>query len=765
LSRATIDSKGAPLASVFRVLAIGGLIGLTIACDKAVVEEHMELRQDLMLTIESSIPTAETQVIDFGSPSSRSLMLEGWSPDQVTRKNDQATITWATGPTASVKFFVPYPSNTSVLLTCAPVATTSTQPKILELLINGQPWTEVELRAGLRDYRLDLPRKLLAEKWNTLTLRSLWGDDPESGVSHFKKRMAWDRIVFGTPDQRPTPTFDEEARVLLVPPDTEIAYHLDLAPDSWLTIASPADRRGGTGKITVTWETGADSKSTTETIHLNVQPTRIRLTADDPVIGRLALAPAGLQTASREIAELAIVGPQSDHQAQSESTAEISDSFSEEGSETHKPSRPNMIVYLIDTLRADHMSCYGYSRPTTPHIDEFANQAILFEDSQAQSPWTRASIASIFTGLWPETHGAQDREHKLPEEAVTLAEILSGHSYDCFGVTANGNSHAPWGFDQGFIDLRYLQGPKPLKKIARSEDLNREAFKWLDHRDSSKPFFLWMQTVDPHAPYEAPEPFRSAFAPGVNEPEAGSVEQLLNLTRNSATVTETDIGTMVNLYDAEVAANDAAFGELITQLRARDLYEETLIVVLSDHGEEFFEHGGWTHGKTLYAEMLDVPLIIKPPRHTDGQRRSDLAQHIDILPTVLDYAGLETPPALPGRSLRTHSQAPPVGSPQSMAVAQMRLDGRVGSSLTDNAWKVVVRKYGGFDAFPRLYDRTRDRTETRNLAEVEQIRAQLLALRMRQLERQGVRLHDRDSLDLEANPEIEEQLRALGYIE
>jgi len=765
VSRTKIDAKKKLLAAILRAIALGGLIGLNIACGDVVVDGDLELRQNLMSMIDSSTPAAETRVIDFGSPSSRPLMLDGWSPDQITREEDQTTITWTTGPTAAVRFFVPHPSDTMVRLTCAPVATPSDQPKILELLINDQPWTEIELRPGFRDYRLYLPKRLVAQRWNKLTLRPLWGGDPESCGSRFTHRMAWDRIVFGEPREQPTPSFDEAHRTLLLPPDTEIAYHLDLSPNSWLAIASTGTQRDGAGKIKVTWDTGVDSEKIIDTVRLQADPSRIQLTADDPAIGSLALAPAGLSASIREIGELAIVGPASAHHGPQEPTTGISDSVSEERSGGPNPSTANVIVYLIDTLRADHMGCYGYSRPTTPQIDEFASQAILFENSQAQSPWTRASIASIFTGLWPETHGAQDREQKLPEEVETLAEILTRHSYDCFGVTANGNSHAPWGFGQGFIELRYLEGPKQSKKLARSDDLNHAALEWLDNRESSRPFFLWIQTVDPHAPYEAPEPFWSTFAPDVTDPGAGSVERLLELTRHPEAVTQTDINRMVNLYDAEVAANDAAFGELVKQLRARNLYDETLIVVLADHGEEFFDHGGWTHGKSLYAEMLDVPLIIKPPRHTGGQRRSDLAQHIDILPTVLDYAGLETPPALPGRSLRPHAQEPPPGFPQSVAIAQMRLDGRVGSSMTDNHWKVVVREYEGFDAFPRLYDRTRDRTDSRNLAEVDQIRAQLLATRMRQLESRGIRLHDRELLDLEANPEIEEQLRALGYIE
>lgn len=746
---------------IVSVVAAGFLLGA--GCGGP--SKPLTIWQDLIFSFEWAESTPMTREVDLGSPAARPLLVSGWAPDDVVRPNAKySSITWSEGPVSTLRFQMFRPRDTKVRFTCAPLGSIKGRQGVLELLVNGRAWTEIELRPGFREYQRLLPAGLIREGWNTLTLQLPPVKELGDAVNRVSRRMVWDRIVFGPPAAESVVAAHVSDHVLHLPPGAEVAFTLDLPPDSWLAVSPTFATSVAGGTLTITWSEVGDDQVFRQELTLGPRQARLRLTSETAAKVRLVVSPLGLEKTELEVGELLILWPEP-----------LSETSQDAVADTRRPlpiptaesldSGVNILVYLVDTLRADHMGCYGYNRPTTPRIDEFAEQAVLFKNAQAQSPWTRASVGSVFSGLWPETHGAQDREHILTEKTTTLAEILHDHGYTTFGFTGNGNSHAPWGFAQGFEDLRYLKGRKASRPIARSEEIQAVALEWIDQRDTSRPFFLWIHTIDPHAPYQAPEPFRSRFAPTVTDRDAGSIEHLADLDRNHNTVTQADIDTMIDLYDAEVAANDASFGELLDELRARGLFDSTLIVFLSDHGEEFFEHGGWAHGKTLYAEMLDVPLIIKPPFHTEGRRLPDLAQHIDLLPTIVDYAGAPVPDVVQGRSLRGRMSTGLTGRSPAVAIAQMRLDGRVGSSMIDRWWKVVVRNYDGVDAFPRLHDRKADVSEQKNFSGNEPFRAQRMAAEMRRFELTGARLHDREELDLDANPDLVEQLKALGYIE
>lgn len=429
--------------------------------------------------------------------------------------------------------------------------------------------------------------------------------------------------------------------------------------------------------------------------------------------------------------------------------------------------RANVLIYMIDTLRADHLGCYGYGRPVSPAIDRFARDAVLFEDTVAQSPWTRSSVASLLTGLWPGTHGAEDRWDTLAPEALTLAEVLHRHGYRTGGVITNRSVARAFGFAQGFDTYRMLT---PEDTSARVHEL---AVEWLSRwreeqtEGGRRPFFLYLHTVDPHSPYDPPERFRERFAAAVPRDGTGQREWLRLLKDGELEVTETLTRHLVDLFDGEIAANDESFGRLTEWLAGEGLLEETVVVLVSDHGEEFHEHGQWEHGKTLYAESVQVPLIVRFPGpdvpHLRGRRVAVPVQHTDVFPTLLAYLGLPVPGAVEGRDLGPLlTDGVGAWADEALIFSRVDLDGCRAGSVTTGTWRLHDGRSPCSGEGVELYHRRRDPGEQRSLAERRPVTNGYLRslLRARELLNEGALQPG----EAEVDEETREQLRALGYL-
>ena len=299
---------------------------------------------------------------------------------------------------------------------------------------------------------------------------------------------------------------------------------------------------------------------------------------------------------------------------------------------------PNLLLYVVDCLRADHVGAYGYPRPTTPHLDALARDSVVYENVYACASWTKPSVACLFTSLYPVFHGAQTVDDVLAPDRVTLAEALRGAGYQTGAYIANPfvatrTFGLARGFDRVVQMLAQPQGVNINALEADAADLTREASAWLAQH-ASRRFFLYLHSLDLHADYRPRPPFDATFL----SPERTGAER------------EKD------LYDNELAYNDRELGRLVEVLKREGLYDRTLIAVTADHGEEFGEHGTFRHGRTLYDSLLHVPLIVKLPgsRH-QGRRVDALASNVDIAPTLLAAAGLAVPAAFRGTAL------PPVG--------------------------------------------------------------------------------------------------------
>jgi arylsulfatase A-like enzyme len=315
------------------------------------------------------------------------------------------------------------------------------------------------------------------------------------------------------------------------------------------------------------------------------------------------------------------------------------------------PLAPRSIILLdIDTLRADHLGCYGYGLPTSPNIDALAAESVRFEWAFSQAPYTAPSQGSLLTGLYPTAHGLVLPSDRLHEEVTTLAETLAAAGFATAGFVDGGHMAAEFGIGQGFqlyhnADRGGLAGMAP------------RVLDWLgEHADER--FLLLVHTYDVHTPYDPPEPYRSQFLAGLDPPSPGftaSAKQLRDIRVSKYHGSEevlppNDVAYARALYDGGIRSADEWIGTYLTEIRRMGLDRDALIVLFSDHGEEFQEHGSVLHEK-LYATVTRIPLLIRFPA---GGRRgtvSTVVEGVDLMPTLLEAVGVEPPPGLHGESL------------------------------------------------------------------------------------------------------------------
>lgn len=399
--------------------------------------------------------------------------------------------------------------------------------------------------------------------------------------------------------------------------------------------------------------------------------------------------------------------------------------------------RPHVIVWLMDTLRADHLSCYGYARPTSPRLDALAAGGVLFEQAHVHSNWTQPSVASLLSARYPLAHAA-DFSTRIPEDAELAAEWFGRHGYETAGFTTTVAVARRFGFAQGFETYGELDALRPMRERERragadydAERLVDAATAWLDRRPpDARPFFLYLHGVDTHEPYE-PHPGYPAFGARYDGPLDGSVQVQARIKRGEIVPTPEDVQHLVDLYDGEIAYADAQLGRLVDALETRGLLEDVLLVVLSDHGQEFFERGETGHGHgNLLGELTHVPLVMHWPRGLPaGVRVPGLVRGIDVVPTLLALCGLPALPDADGRALVERVRAgggADARADDPVFVQRARRDGPVFAVRTGD-WVLVETE--GVSA-PVLYDAEPDAPDAgpvRGQAQVEAALAEPLA--------------------------------------
>ena len=344
---------------------------------------------------------------------------------------------------------------------------------------------------------------------------------------------------------------------------------------------------------------------------------------------------------------------------------------------------PLAVVYLVDTLRADHTGVYGYARNTTPELDAFARDAVVFDAAVVHASWTKPSVASILTSRLPGQHRAVQLRDPLDPSNVTIAERLRERGWTTGAAIANSVIYgAESTFDRGFDVFAGLHGEDDRpSKLVGADVVVDSALAFLRSR-RGLPTFLYVHTMDPHVPYEPPAPFDRMFEPfptpehPARDPRTDYKEPL-------------DRERMIGQYDGDIAFGDREFGRFVRELKAAGLYEDALLVFLSDHGEEFLDHGRWLHGRSLFDELIRVPLVVKLPGNRGaGTRVAGQVQGLDVVPTVLEAAGLPIPADLGGQPLQRMLKA---GTPPRPAIAEISHRGFVAHGVRTDADKYVRR--------------------------------------------------------------------------
>jgi arylsulfatase A-like enzyme len=421
--------------------------------------------------------------------------------------------------------------------------------------------------------------------------------------------------------------------------------------------------------------------------------------------------------------------------------------------------RPDVVLYLVDTLRADHLGAYGYARPTSPRIDAFARDATLFANALAQSSWTKPAVASLFTGLLPQAHRINPRAAAIPEGLPVLPQILRAAGYATFGVVANGNVSGTFGFARGFDAYEQLREGTTREIHQRSDRVNEVAFALLADRPQDRPFFLYVHTADPHWPYTPPERERARLAAEV-APGAGYAASLSVAGRPAPELRR----QVVWLYDAEIAFNDESFGQLLEKLHELGVGAGALVILVSDHGEGFDEHGSFRHGKTLFSEEIRIPLVIRFPGGVGRGRVVDaVARQVDLLPTILDVVGLPIPPGLAGRSLLPAALAAEPYPETDATFAYLDRGGRVVEAAIEDGRKLIRFRVEGRGA-PGigLFDLASDPGETRDLSASERVWREYLLAR---LDAAAAFPRGPEPPSATLDPEQRRALEALGYLD
>ncbi len=480
--------------------------------------------------------------------------------------------------------------------------------------------------------------------------------------------------------------------------------------------------------------------------------------------------------------------------------------------------RPNVLFLLVDTLRADRLGVYGHGTNTSPAIDSLATQGVTCERAIAASSWTRPSVATIFSGLSPAAHGLTSYYTGFSEEALLLPEMFKAAGYTTAVFSNNGHVSPTFGFAQGVdfmsstassirqylflgqisyrlaMRLGFWPARLPAALCLSTErllmrdqandgtgaDLNRQFFAWLDRRPD-KPFFAYLHYFEPHAPYAPPAPWdarcNAVAIPGYRVMPPADRDQYFPFEEGTV-LANAEHDYLWRRYDAEIRYQDAILSEVFAEMRHRSLAQNTLVVFTSDHGEEFGDHGHWGHGKSLFGEVTQVPLIwAMPGEIAAGARFHRVVEHIDVAPTVLDLVGLELAPGqVEGRSraveLRDASpgvvetskdvagdEVAPLASAH-RAMSQLYQNGFEAASLRDQAFLYIeVAKRD--DKRVLLYDLVADPACQVNVAEARRDVVMDMAAELR-VRREVA--SPAKSTDAGMGEETMDRLKALGYI-
>lgn len=620
--------------------------------------------------------------IDFGTPARRKYTLGNWKASWISDRTAGTTTFTNMGSKGRVYFNVDAAGPVTLRFRAKSLVSRS-----VLLFLNGNHALEslrLDAPGGdFKDYDIHVPAELVAVGENQLLIRAGVESDTQAQIALDSLRVipgedANDGGSFSPPVQRELTTEmrvgNVQRRALAVRAPTTLSWYVEVPRGGKLGFGIGAEgsiSSNANAKVYVT----ADGAQRTQVFSHGIgarwhdalvpldrwagQVVRVELVAE----GATGPARIGWSTPSVLVPTPAAV--------------------------TAPPAR-NVVVLLIDTQRADHIHAWNpQTRVRTPSLDRFAQEGALFEAAQSPENWTKPSVASVLTSLYPMTHGAKTDDARLPAAAVMLSEVYKEAGFSTASFIANGYVSDRFGFDQGWDHYtNYIRE----NRDTRASTLFHDAGDWIEQHKNER-FFVYVQTIDPHVPYDPPDEYlrqydSSEYGGQVTPRQTADLLEKAKKNPPEVVFNEADRTRLEALYDGEVAYHDHEFGDFVARLRSLGVYDNTLFVVTSDHGEELHDHGSWGHGHTVYQELLHVPLAFRYPAGIRaGQRLPETVSTVDIGPTILEMTGVPVHQSAEGQSLRPdlRGEVPPGPS---VAFSDFLDDRRV---IRAGRWKLIMR--------------------------------------------------------------------------
>lgn len=549
--------------------------------------------------------------------------------------------------------------------------------------MNGQTLRENQLERGeFHDVVIEVPAEHVRRGENYLLFRgtettNVEGESVSFEIAELHVTTAARPADWTAPGRlrKRVSVAGSERDALEVPAETTLSWYVDVPEDAELVLGHGA-AAAGSGRVVVSGQ-----REGGERVELGASDVDGSWSEERIALGRIAGDLARLDVRVDGVAT-GLSG------LRIESPREALPALGSDGA----PLARNVVVLTIDTLRASKLRPYNRrSRVRTPALTRFAEQGVVFERAQTPENWTKPAVASILTSLFPATHGAKNDSSRLPQSALTLGEVYKEHGFTTASFLANGYVSRAFGFDQGWDHYtNYIRE----RKNTNASNVFGEAADWIEeHKDER--FFVYIQTIDPHVPYDPPDEFLQMYDPR-GDSYTGQVQNrrthllLEDAKRRPPRVTfnESDVTRLEALHDGEISYHDRHFQAFLAKLEEWGLTENTIFVVTSDHGEEFNEHGSWGHGHSIFQELLHVPLIVRYPGVAQtGHRVPQVVSTMGIAPTVLEATGHEIPGAFEGRTLMPFVRGSEAPGPW-LAFSDFQENRRV---LRARDWKLVLR--------------------------------------------------------------------------
>jgi arylsulfatase A-like enzyme len=587
---------------------------------------------------------------DFGSAARYKYTLGGWMSgwDNDTAMNGMS-YTWASKSPSRFYFSVFEVKPLTIV-----VRAKKGGQDTFSLYLNEKPLSRITLKDGFEDYRILAPVENVVKGENALKLvyqtaeKIVSGAPASFAVDYIRIIPDGDDIPAGQTFDPPhidglVQSFkigDDEKRGLMLPLPSLLTYYFMVPKTASLCLSTAASAGGATKK--------------TSDINLKVCATPVD--GGDPIDllsknysgGSWHHEMVDLGRMAGKLVKLDIVagGPTGGRAVLGEASIRITppkvQSFGK---------AKNVIVLLIDTLRADKLTVYNKTYVRSPSFEKFVKESTLFERCQAPANWTKPSCASVLSGLYPDSHKARGHSSKLSSSVKLASEYFRPLGFQAGAFVANGYLAAEFGFNKGWN--KYTNFIRENKNTV-AEAVFKEALEFIAE-NKDKPFFTYIQTIDPHVPYDPPDEDLKLYDP---RPYEGPVqnrstgELLEEIKRGKVTLNARDQKHLESLYDGEITYHDRYFGHFLDALKKLGVLDNTVIIVCADHGEEFYDHQSVGHGHTLYQELLHVPLVIRAPGVVPGGLRSEAEVGlVDILPTALHAVGADIPQQLEGKDL------------------------------------------------------------------------------------------------------------------